>query len=223
MNDLRQQLQRYSEGFGWDPGAAQRMFQRAHRLQRRRRLAAATVAIAIGVLGLATAMRAFSQASVPLDGPPVTSAPVGNVIPEGVYWTEPTKRADVMRVVVRAGFSRRQAVEFFFSRALPFDPAIREGLIIQDGFWVQTARNRAGDQEAGWSGNFEVLNTHRIAVTGYGCTITYRYRLRGNTLSLHVLNETGYAPDCAGGDVVAQTAIFNAAPFVRKEATTPGG
>jgi hypothetical protein len=223
MDDLKDRLQRYSDGFGWESGAVHRMFRRADRIHRRRRLVATTVATVIGVLGVAAALRAFGDTSVPLHRPPETSAPVGNVIPEGVYWTAPMRRSDVMRVVARAGVGRHDAREFFFSKALPFDPVIREGLIIQDRFWVQTAENGAGEQETGWTGTFEVLNGHRIAATGYGCTITYQYELVGDTLSLQVLNETGPSRECGRGDIVAQTAIFNPAPFVREVASTTGG
>jgi hypothetical protein len=221
MADLRQQLERLSEGFHLEPNAIERMFVRAERVQRRRRLSAAVVAIVIGVLGITAGIRAFPNGTVPVDTSPSPSPAAAPTIPEGVYWTRPLKRPEVMDVLTRAGFTRAEAVEFFFSRALAFGPTLAEGLIVQDGFWVQTAKNASGRQEAGWSGSFEVVNDHRIRATGYGCAITYRYGLQGDTLTLNVLRETGSSPECGHGDLVAQTAIFDVAPFVLEPDAPP--
>jgi hypothetical protein len=223
MDDLRQRLERYSEGFDLDSGAAHRMFLRAHRVQRRRRLAAAGVGLFICLLAVTAAFKAFSGEAVPLDGQRDPSVLARHGIPEGAYWTGSVSRADVMRVLLDEGFNRNEADKFYFSRALPFDQTIRQGLVIEGGFWVQMAKNDSGQQEAGWSGNFEVLSGHRVAARGYGCTITYRYRLDGETLSLHVLKESGNAAECGRGDLLAQIAIFNPAPFVREASDPPSG
>jgi len=223
MDDLRQRLEAYSEGFIWEPGAVHRMFARAERVQRRRRLGAAAAAIVIGALGITAAIRAFGDAPRAVDRPSVSLAPVAATIRDGVYWTAPITREEIMHAVIAAGHSRHDAEEFYFSRALPFDHSIRQGLVLQDGFWFQTAKADTGQQEAGWSGSFETTGQHRIEAAGYGCTITYRYRLNGETLSLHVLKEVGTAPDCGPGDIVAQSAIFDPAPFVRESnESSPG-
>ena len=59
-----------------------------------------------------------------------------------------------------------------------------------------------------------MLDGERIRATAYGCTIIYSYTFDGSELTLRVLKERGGAPDCGHGDTVAQTAIFDPAPFV---------
>jgi len=223
MDDLRRRLEAYSEGFTWEPGAVHRMFAQAERVQRRRRMSATAAAIVIGVLGIGAAVRAFGDAPTADDRPAVSLAPAAATIYDGVYWTAPVTREEIMHAVIAAGYSRHEAEEFYFSPALPFNHSIRQGLVIQDGFWFQTAKADTGQQEAGWSGSFVTTGRHRIEATGYGCTITYHYRLEAQTLSLHVVKEVGTAPDCGPGDIVAQSAIFDPAPFVRESnESSPG-
>ena len=68
--------------------------------------------------------------------------------------------------------------------------------MIQDGFWFQTARNSAGQEEAGWGGEFHVVDPHRVQATDNVCTITYGFSVSGDTVSLRVIHEVGPPADC---------------------------
>jgi hypothetical protein len=121
--------------------------------------------------------------------------------------------------VRRAGFTRRQAEQLYFDHlSIPMDPWIRQGVVIQDGFWFQTATNAGGQEEAGWGGSFEQVGPDRIVATDNVCTITYRFSLSGDVLSLEVLRETGPRSEC-GLDIVPQTAIYETAPFIATSST----
>jgi len=74
----------------------------------------------------------------------------------------------------------------------------------------------AGRKEACWRGTFRVTGPDTLQAYGYGCTITYRSSIPGRTLILDVIGETGEAAECGPGDLVAQTAIFDSAPFIRE-------
>jgi|KBSSwiStaDraftv2_1062776.scaffolds.fasta_scaffold369273_2 hypothetical protein len=219
MADLRERLIRRSERFELPPDAMARMFERGARLQRRRRVASAAIALAIGLAGTLFAVTALRDRD-PIPGPQVPPSPtVGHgAIPEGTYRTAPMTRQEIMASVLRAGFSRRQAEQLYFDHlSIPLDPWIRQGLVIEDGFWFQTATSAGGQEEAGWGGSFEQAGSHRVVATDNVCTITYRFSISGEILSLELLHETGPPSECAL-DVVPQTAIYETAPFV---ATSP--
>jgi hypothetical protein len=213
MADLKRQLDQRAGAFDWEPDAMQRMFERSARRQRRRRVGTAIVALAIGLAGVGAIARSYGPSSGDVGGATLTSPRMAATIPDGVYWTRPLTRSQIVETLMNAGFSRSQAQRWFFSKTLAFHHWIREGLVVQDGFWFQTAKADTGKQEAGWSGNYRALGGERIRATAYGCTITYGYTFEGRELTLHVLSERGSAPDCGHGDTVAQTAIFDPAPF----------
>jgi hypothetical protein len=224
MTDLRERLIRRSDRFELPPDAMGRMFERGARLQRRRRIASAVVAVTIGLAGTlfaVTALRDHVSTSVPQVLPSPTVG--GGAIPEGTYRTGPITRHQIVAAVRRAGFTRRQAEQLYFDHlSIPIDPWIRQGLVIQGGFWFQTATNAGGQEEAGWGGSFAQVGADRIVATDNVCTITYRFSLAGDVLELEVLRETGPPSEC-GSDLVPQTAIYETAPFVAISPTNGAG
>lgn len=212
MRELKDELERRAAQFDWEQGAMQRMFERGKRRDRRRKAVTTIVALVIGLAGVAAISRSYGDPGS--DVPAVTPTTTAVAIPDGVYWTRPVRRAEIVATLHDAGFSRTEGRRWFFSRALTFDRWIREGLVVQNGSWFQTAKADTGEEEAGWSGNYEVLDSQRIRATGYGCTLTYRYAFDGAELTLHLLSERGAAAECGTGDRIAQTAIFDPAPFV---------
>jgi len=224
MADLRERLIRRSERFELPPDAMERMFERGAFLQRRRRVASAAVALAIGLAGTLFAVAALRDQG-PIPGPQVPPSPTVSVgaIPEGTYRTAPMSRKQIVAAVRRAGFTRGQAEQFYFDHlSIPLDPWIRQGLVVQDGFWFQTATNAGGREEAGWGGSYEQVGLHRIVATDNVCTITYAFTLSGDVLELRVLRETGPPSEC-GMDFVPQTAIYETAPFVATSPTSGAG
>lgn len=214
MSDLRDRLERRSERFELPADALGRLFERGVRVQRRRRTTAAVVALAIGA---ASAVLAFSSigklGEAPASQPPPTPQQT-RTIPDGTYWTSAITREQVLSTIRAAGFTPRQARKLYFDPlTIPFGEWIQQGLVIQDGFWFQTARNSDRQEEAGWGGKFVVLGPHRVQATDNVCTITYGYVLSGDSLTIGVIRETGPPSECKM-DVVPQTAIYESAPFV---------
>jgi hypothetical protein len=214
MSDLRERLERRSERFALPPDALGGLFARGARVHRRRRVTAAVVALAIGAAGSVLAFSSIRDlGETPAVRPSPTPRQTGS-IPDGTYWTPPITRAQVLSTIRAAGFTRRQAQKLYFdSLTIPFGRWIQQGLVIQDEFWFQTARNADGQEEAGWGGKFVVLGPHRVRATDNVCTITYGYELSGNSLSIRVIREAGPPSECTM-DVVPQTAIYESAPFV---------
>ncbi len=214
MSDLRERLERRSEHFELPPDALQRTLDRGTRRRARRRIGTAVVALAVGIGGLAAGLSALPRGRSAAATGPTPSREAVATIPDGVYWTHPITRSTIESTLREAGFSRRQAARYYFGPGLRFDRWIRQGLVVQDGFWFQTAESDTGKREAGWSGSFTVTGPHTVQAKGYGCTITYSFSVSGRTLYLHVIGETGSSAECGPGDLVAQTAIFDPAPFV---------
>jgi len=218
MSELRERLVRRSERFDLPRDALGRMFERGARLQRRRRLAAGILALTIGVTGTVLAFSSLRGVG-PTPANHTTSSPAGGSIPDGTYWTPPITRDQITATLRREGFTRRQAKELYFDPlTIPFDKWIQQGLVIQDGFWFQTARNSAGQEEAGWGGEFHVVDPHRVQATDNVCTITYGFSVSGDTVSLRVIHEVGPPADCKM-DVIPQTAIYESASFIAASAT----
>jgi hypothetical protein len=216
MNDLGRQLERRSERFEYEQGALDRVFDRRRKLQSRRRLVAGALALVIATSGTLVALWAFGgNAPKPaVEPPPPTVVPS---IPDGTYWTKPVTRAEVTSVLTDAGFSHREAKKYYFNAlTIPFDRWIRQGLVIQDGFWFQTARNASGADEAGWGGDFVVTGPRTLRASDNVCAITYRFTVSGGVLRLRVIRDVGPRTECGTADLVAQTAIYDAAPFLRE-------
>lgn len=215
MSDLRNRLERRSERFSLPPDAYGRFFERQARVQRRRRTTAAVVALAICVAGAVLAFSSLrGSRETPAIQPSLTPRQTVS-IPDGTYWTAPITREQVLSTIQEAGFTRPQARKLYLDAlTIPFGRWIQQGLVIQDGFWFQTARNSDGQEEAGWGGRFVVLGPHRIQATDNVCTITYGYMVSGNSLVISVIRETGPPSECKM-DMVPQTAIYESAPFVR--------
>jgi hypothetical protein len=218
MSDLRDRLVRRSERFYLPSDALQRLLVRGSRIRRRRRIAATVVALMIGVAGTLLVVPIVRGVDTNIPTTRTSSTPKAlPTIPDGVYWTRPLTRADLVQTMTIAGFTHPEAKRNYFDHlSISFDQWIRMGLVIQEGFWFQTARADTGEQEAGWSGSFQVTGPHTVQASGYGCTITYRFSYSDGVLTLHVVRETGDSPECAPGDLVPQAAIFNSAPFVRE-------
>jgi hypothetical protein len=215
MSELRERLVRRSERFDLEPGALERVFDRRRRIQRRRRFVSGALALAIGVAGTIFALSAFrGDRQLPADHNSPTPV-VLPTIPDGTYWTAPVTRAQLLASITDAGFSRREAKRYYFDAlTIPVNPWIQQGLVIQEGFWFQTARNASGQQEAGWGGNFRVTGLHTAQASASDCTITYRFSLSDGTLTLRVMRDVGESAQCAHVDKVAQTAIYDPVPFV---------
>lgn len=89
---------------------------------------------------------------------------------------------------------------------------------IQDGRWFQTQVNEGGVEEFGWDGTYEVVDETTVVATDPCGSITYRYELEGDILTVDMLegkNECAGAGGQGVGELLAQTLIYESTPFTR--------
>ena len=71
----------------------------------------------------------------------------------------------------------------------------------------------------GWRGTYEVVDDDTVIATDPCGAITYDYTLDGDVLTLDMVDdECGTA---ASDELIAQTIIFESAPFTRDEPAVP--
>ena len=90
---------------------------------------------------------------------------------------------------------------------------------IQDGRWFQTQMDEGGVEEFGWDGTYKIVDEKTVVATDPCGSITYRYAVEGDTLTVDMLegkNEcAGAGGDTRVGELLAQTLIYESTPFTR--------
>jgi hypothetical protein len=215
MSDLRDLLERRSERFVLPPDALDRLFERGTRIQRRRRITATVVALAIGVAGAIWAFSSLRGLGETPANPPSPSPPQTLSIPNGTYWTPQITGGQILSTLRAGGFTPRQARKLYFGHlTFPFGRWIEQGLIIQDEFWIQLARSSNGQEEAGSGGKFVVLGPHRVRTTDNICTAILRYKMSANSLTFTTIRVTGPPSSDCRATTLDSVAIYDSAPFV---------
>jgi hypothetical protein len=71
----------------------------------------------------------------------------------------------------------------------------------------------------GWSGTYQVIDTDTVVATDPCSPITYDYALDADQLTLDMVSDEcqGFAGDSGEEDLIAQTVIFETAPFTKIE------
>jgi hypothetical protein len=216
MSDLRDLLERRGERFVLPPDALARLFERGARIERRRRITAVVVALAIGAAGAVLAFSSFrGSRETPANTPSPSFSQTGS-IPNGTYWTPPITRNQILATVRARGFTRRRAQKLYFGYlTIPFGRWIEQGLVIQDEFWFQLARSSNGQEETGWGGKAVVLGPHRVRTTDNICTAILRYDLSASSLSFTTIRVTGPPSSDCRATTLDSVAIYDSAPFVK--------
>jgi TRAP-type transport system periplasmic protein len=159
----------------------------------------AVVAIAAG---LAT-FGGGAVATVPDDG--------SDLLPEGVYRTRELTPDEVIATGVDAGFDRADVEPH-----ADFDSAVF-GLRLADGVWDILQSYDGNFENVGWHGTYEVVDSDTVIATDPGgeCSITYSYALNGDQLTIDMVDDPCFPGEV--GEQIAQTVIFETAPFILVE------
>jgi len=87
-----------------------------------------------------------------------------------------------------------------------------------DSLWVEFESRDGGPAEEGWTGPYEVLDPSTMRAGEKPCgPITYDFSLAGDELTLAMTDNQCLGPDgtVAAGELIAQTTIYESAPFHR--------
>jgi hypothetical protein len=221
LTEFGPQLEREGARVELAPGALGRFDARLRRRQQIRRIAVSIVAAAVAVAGIGFAVTTFGRDAsvVPATPVPTPSFQDSDVLAPGIYWTSPISRQRLVATMRANGFGKGD-VHRFFKDLGPFSSTVRFGIrAMSDGLWTQFQKRDQGPKEVGWSGAYHATGPGEIAALGYGCTITYRVHRSDGQVDVTVLDDQGPASPpgiCGHRDLVAQTAIYESAPFVRR-------
>ena len=146
-----------------------------------------------------------------LTGPawtPVTGAPLG----EGTYETPPLTVDQLRRTALSAGFTQAQIEDNLGYEGVR---SVTYTIQIRNGDWTEFDTVDRAPPKVGWNGPYDVIDGATVVAGEPPCgPITYDYRFVGDKLSIVVLDDA-----CTGeeliGELIAQTVIYESAPFTR--------
>lgn len=134
----------------------------------------------------------------------------------GTWETPPITLAHMVDVARQAGFEPADIEEF---RAAYADvQEVVYTLKVTDTLWVEFESQDGGQAAEGWTGPYEVIDASTMRAGEKPCgPITYDYALTGDQLSLTMTDNQCIGPDgkVAPGELIAQTTIYQSAPFHR--------
>jgi hypothetical protein len=133
----------------------------------------------------------------------------GALLPEGTYRTAEISRDQLVQAGVAAGFPRQDVVQFLDDVGAKEKAAFT--LRLAHGGWTEYEAVDGAAAAVGWRGSYRVDDDDTVVAMSDCGEITYRYAVAGDDLSLEVVDH-----QCGGeGDRLAQTVIFQTAPFHR--------
>jgi hypothetical protein len=139
-------------------------------------------------------------------------------LPEGTYRTPVLTFERIAAAGVAAGFKHSE-VEAYYE--------VDEGqstsgtwiytIKLSAGRWTEFAVFNNGPNEIGWAGRYQVVDDRTIVATDGCWTITYRFKLDGDKLTLDMVDDKCQGQDGAveQGELIAQTTIYESAPFTK--------
>ncbi len=134
----------------------------------------------------------------------------------GTWETPPIPVAHMVDVVARAGFEPAE-VEAFRADYKDVQQVVYT-LKVTDTLWVEFESRDGGQAEEGWTGPYQVLDDTTLRAGEKPCgPITYDVTLAGDELSLAMTDNQCVGPDgrVPAGELIAQTTIYQSAPFHR--------
>lgn len=153
--------------------------------------------------------------------PSPTAAPAStpsDQLPEGTYRTAELTVEQLVATGVSAGFDQAAVQDFVLLRDGVKGSAVFT-LKLEAGRWSQFAAYDGDPAEMGWSGTYQVIDTDTVVATDPCGPITYDYALDADQLTLDMVSDEcqGFAGDSGEEDLIAQTVIFETAPFTKIE------
>jgi hypothetical protein len=216
---LREGLRASADALTPDPVGALRTVERQARRQRRRilavRLAAATAAIALVLVGLPWFV---IQLRGPVAGTPAARSPTatapGSLLPEGTYRTPELTREQLIAAAVKRGFTRAQA-----QQALAADRINQTAtftLTIERGQWTQSFNYDRIREGIGFEATYKVIDHSTVLVTEPGGYETvFEYALEGNAIRISFKNADPQQLCQADAKCPMGVIVWESAPFSR--------
>ncbi len=225
MSDFGPQLEREGAKVELAAGALGRFDSRLRRRQRFRKIGVSIVAVVVAVVGIGFVVTPFGGGApvLPAIPAPTPSVRDSDVLSPGTYWTSPITRPQLIATLRARGFGTGD-VHRFFEDLGTFSHTVRFGIHVEKGgLWTQYAQRDQRAAEVGWSGAYRATAPGELAALGYGCTITYGIHQSQGRVEMRVLDERGPSlpATCGHRDLVAQTAIYESAPFKRSHGRAP--
>ena len=143
--------------------------------------------------------------------------PINLPLAEGVYRTPELTREQLIASGVAAGFNRAD-VEAHLYDGGEF-ATIRWDLKLADGSWRLLDLIDGWKGSQAWRGTYEVVDDDTVIATDSCGAVTYQYAFDGAQLALDMVDDR-----CEGGldELIAQTNVFETAPFTLIESGQPG-
>lgn len=134
-------------------------------------------------------------------------------IPDGMYRTPEVTYDQLVATAVAAGFTEADATAFLGPDS--GDAGIVFSLRLAAGGWTQSVSFDGAADEVGWRGTYEVVDDDTVVAMDFCGAITYNFAVSGDVLTLDMVDDQ--CDDGGVEDLIAQTVIFETAPFTRVE------
>ena len=138
----------------------------------------------------------------------------GSRLVPGTYGTPPLSRERLRRAALAEGF-RPADVDAYLTDQFPGVRNVRWYVETQNGAWTAYSTADGGAPTGQWSGVYDLPDTATIVADGELCRpLTYDYRLSGDTVRFVLVDDPCTKREDVG-ELIAQTVIYESAPFQR--------
>jgi hypothetical protein len=169
-----------------------------------------------------------SPLAAPATSPPAPSAPPAMSPPAPrtpAVSSSPTQAADVVTgtwaatvtcsqenaALAKAGFTSAQLASAQWTATCGGLATTTYTIRFRDGKLVEFQ-----DHSVGWEGSYKITDDHTFVAGDQGSLyITYHFVISGDRLTIDMVSDDFPSGDPTFGDVVAQTSIYESAPFAR--------
>lgn len=140
----------------------------------------------------------------------------GSLLAPSTYETPPLSIERMRRAALAEGF-RAADVDEYLTSVFPGVDTVTYTLKTEDGAWSLFDTEDGGVPTSAWSGVYEIADAATVVAEGQLCfPITYDYRLSGDRVDFVVVDDPCTKPKDVG-ELIAQTTIYESAPFQRVE------
>jgi hypothetical protein len=156
-----------------------------------------------------------SPLAAPATSPPAPSAPPVSSSPTQAAdvltgtWAATVTCAEENAAIAKAGITKAQLASAGWSATCNNPPPATYSIRFQGGKLVEFQ-----DGQIGWDGLYKITDDHTFVAGDNGSFyITYQFAITGDRLAVDMISD--HILNNAAGDTVAQTVIYNSAPFIR--------
>jgi len=157
-----------------------------------------------------------SSLAAPATSPPAPSAPPVSSSPTRAAdvltgtWAATVTCAEENAAIAKAGYTKAQLASAGWSPTCASQPPATYSIRFQGGKLVEFQ-----DGQMGWDGLYKIKDDHTFVAGDNGSFyITYHFAITGDRLAVDMISDQ-FPYDRSFGDTVAQTVIYNSAPFTR--------